>query len=186
MLQNAQVLLFLLKVAKRREKIEHNIELVLKGNIPHIAVDPAYLDSLGDSIALYPAQSLAADVRDTIVQYTTHLGRALGVRGLFNIQYVVVEGSVYVIEVNRKLPLDADLSSETTRGEAALERAERLALAVARPIHIFYRTFKAPISLLEKSATGVVHWMGLHLSSEETAAYTEEELRHLVGVRPFS
>ena len=64
----------------------------------------------------------------------------------------------------------------------ALERAERLALAVARPIHIFYRTFKAPISLLDRSATRVVRWMGLHLSSEQTAAYTEEELRHLVGL----
>src|SRR5690242_17005726 len=38
--------------------------------------------------------------------------------------------AMYVIEVNRKLPLDADLSSETTRGEAALERAERQAEAV--------------------------------------------------------
>lgn len=64
----------------------------------------------------------------------------------------------------------------------ALERAERLALAVARPIDIFYRTFKAPISLLDGSATRVVRWMGLHLSSEQTAAYTEEELRHLVGL----
>ena len=37
---------------------------------------------------------------ETIVRYTTELGRALGVRGLFNIQYVVFEGAVYVIEVN--------------------------------------------------------------------------------------
>jgi CBS domain containing-hemolysin-like protein len=64
----------------------------------------------------------------------------------------------------------------------ALERAERMALAVARPIHIFYRTFKAPISLLDRSAGRVVRWMGLHMSSEQTAAYTEEELRHLVGL----
>jgi CBS domain containing-hemolysin-like protein len=64
----------------------------------------------------------------------------------------------------------------------ALERAERLALAVAMPIHIFYRTFKAPISLLEWSAGRVVRGMGLHLSSKQTAAYTEEELRHLVGL----
>src|SRR5205085_12230967 len=54
----------------------------------------------GDSIALYPAQSLEPAQIDTIVQYTTDLGRALGVRGLFNIQYVVFEGAAYVIEVN--------------------------------------------------------------------------------------
>ena len=64
----------------------------------------------------------------------------------------------------------------------ALERAERLALAVARPIDIFYRVFKAPISLLDRSANVVVRLMGLHLSAEETAVYTEEELRHLVGL----
>jgi carbamoyl-phosphate synthase large subunit len=54
----------------------------------------------GDSIALYPAQSLSKELTETIVQHTTDLGRALGVRGLFNIQYVVFEGAVYVIEVN--------------------------------------------------------------------------------------
>jgi CBS domain containing-hemolysin-like protein len=64
----------------------------------------------------------------------------------------------------------------------ALERAERLALAVARPIDIFYRVFKAPISLLDRSANIVVRLLGLHLSAEETAVYTEEELRHLVGL----
>lgn len=64
----------------------------------------------------------------------------------------------------------------------ALERAERMALAVALPIHIFYRVFKAPISLLDRSATKIARWMGLQMSSEQTAVYTEEELRHLVGL----
>jgi len=64
----------------------------------------------------------------------------------------------------------------------ALERAERMALAVALPIDIFYRTFKAPISLLDNSASKIVRWLGLHSSAEQTAVYTEEELRHLVGL----
>ncbi len=64
----------------------------------------------------------------------------------------------------------------------ALERAERLALAVALPIHIFYRVFKAPIMLLDRSGTTVVRWLGLHSSAQHTAAYTEDELRHLVGL----
>jgi CBS domain containing-hemolysin-like protein len=64
----------------------------------------------------------------------------------------------------------------------ALERAERMALAVALPIHVFYRVFKAPISLLDRSASMIVRWMGLQMSSEQTAVYTEEELRHLVGL----
>jgi CBS domain containing-hemolysin-like protein len=64
----------------------------------------------------------------------------------------------------------------------ALERAERLALAVALPIHIFYRVFKAPIMLLDRSGSMVVRWLGLHSSAQHTAAYTEDELRHLVGL----
>lgn len=64
----------------------------------------------------------------------------------------------------------------------ALERAERMALAVALPIHIFYRVFKAPISLLDRSASTIARWMGLQMSSEQTAVYTEDELRHLVGL----
>ena len=64
----------------------------------------------------------------------------------------------------------------------ALERAERLALAVALPVHIFYRVFKAPIWLLDRSGSMVVRWLGLHSSAHHTAAYTEDELRHLVGL----
>ena len=64
----------------------------------------------------------------------------------------------------------------------ALERAERLALAVAVPIHIFYRVFKAPIWLLDRSGSTVVRWLGLHSTAQHTAAYTEDELRHLVGL----
>jgi len=64
----------------------------------------------------------------------------------------------------------------------ALERAERMALTVALPIEIFYRTFKAPIWLLDRSASAVVRLIGLKASVEETAVYTEEELRHLVGL----
>ncbi len=64
----------------------------------------------------------------------------------------------------------------------ALERAERLALAVALPIHIFYRVFKAPIVLLDRSGSMVVRWLGLHSTAQHTAAYTEDELRHLVGL----
>jgi CBS domain containing-hemolysin-like protein len=64
----------------------------------------------------------------------------------------------------------------------ALERAERLALAVALPVHIFYRVFKAPIWLLDRSGSMVVRWLGLHSTAQHTAAYTEDELRHLVGL----
>lgn len=54
----------------------------------------------GDSISVYPAQTLSQKICDTIVEYTKRLAKALNVIGLVNIQYVVYNNEVYVIEVN--------------------------------------------------------------------------------------
>jgi CBS domain containing-hemolysin-like protein len=62
----------------------------------------------------------------------------------------------------------------------ALERAERVALAVARPMEIFYRLFKAPISLINKSGVMTLRLLGLHATDEHAKAYSEEELRNLI------
>ncbi len=49
----------------------------------------------GDSMAIYPGLTLTDKEIDTIVDYTTRIGLELGVRGLMNIQYVVVGGTAY-------------------------------------------------------------------------------------------
>ena len=49
----------------------------------------------GDSMAIYPGLTLTEAEVDTIVDYTTRIGRELQVKGLMNIQYVVVGGSAY-------------------------------------------------------------------------------------------
>ena len=54
----------------------------------------------GDSISVYPAQTLTERVKRVIVAYTERLAKALNVIGLVNIQYVVYNNEVYVIEVN--------------------------------------------------------------------------------------
>ena len=54
----------------------------------------------GDSISVYPAQSLSEDIIDTLVDYTAKLAKSLHVIGLINIQFIVMDGKVYVIEVN--------------------------------------------------------------------------------------
>jgi carbamoyl-phosphate synthase large subunit len=55
----------------------------------------------GDSISVYPAYSLSKKVEDTIKDYTKRLGVAIGIKGLFNIQYIVdPNDDVYIIEVN--------------------------------------------------------------------------------------
>jgi carbamoyl-phosphate synthase large subunit len=54
----------------------------------------------GDSISVYPAQTLSKSIRETIIEYTRKLALELKVIGLVNIQYVVYNNQVYVIEVN--------------------------------------------------------------------------------------
>jgi CBS domain containing-hemolysin-like protein len=62
----------------------------------------------------------------------------------------------------------------------ALERAERVAFAVAWPMHAFYKVFYWPIRLLDWAGTRTVRLFGLHPSNEHGAVYTEEELRHVI------
>ena len=83
---------------------EVEVDAICDGNdylIPGIMqhIERAGIHS-GDSISVYPAQTLSQKVRATIIDYTGRLARALKVVGLVNIQYVVYNGEVYVIEVN--------------------------------------------------------------------------------------
>jgi CBS domain containing-hemolysin-like protein len=64
----------------------------------------------------------------------------------------------------------------------ALERTEAVAQAVARPMQIFYRIFKAPIWLLNHSGILVLRIFGLRASLEHASSYSVEELRHLVAL----
>ena len=54
----------------------------------------------GDSISVYPAHTISQDIKDKIVDYTERLAKALHVLGMINIQFIAMDGEVYVIEVN--------------------------------------------------------------------------------------
>ena len=87
--------------------------VLIPGIIEHI--ERAGVHS-GDSMATYPALNLSEQEVNTVVDYTTRIGLALGVRGLMNVQFVIQGGppyrspylrstdshatSVYVLEVN--------------------------------------------------------------------------------------
>ena len=49
----------------------------------------------GDSMAIYPGLNLTEEEVDTIVDYTTRIGLALGVRGVMNVQFVIHGGPAY-------------------------------------------------------------------------------------------
>ncbi len=72
-------------------------DILIPGIMEHI--ERAGIHS-GDSISVYPAQTLSPRIRETLIRYTEKLAVALKVVGLVNIQYVVYQDEVYVIEVN--------------------------------------------------------------------------------------
>lgn len=79
------------------DAISDGIDVVIPGIMEH--VERAGVHS-GDSIAVYPPQTLSSKVIYTIIDYTKRLAISLHVKGLMNVQYVVVNDEVYVIEVN--------------------------------------------------------------------------------------
>ncbi len=54
----------------------------------------------GDSISVYPAPSITPEIEAKLVDYTEKLARALHVKGMINIQFIVSGQDVYIIEVN--------------------------------------------------------------------------------------
>lgn len=72
-------------------------DILIPGIMEHI--ERAGIHS-GDSISVYPAQSISAVTKRKIEEYTKRLARALHVIGMINIQFIVCGEEVYVIEVN--------------------------------------------------------------------------------------
>lgn len=68
----------------------------------------------GDSIAVYPPQSLSDDIKRKIVERTIMLAQGLQVVGLLNIQFVLHQDEVYVIEVNPRSSRTVPFMSKIT------------------------------------------------------------------------
>ena len=89
----------------------------------------------GDSISVYPAFSISDKVKGTILKYAKKLGLGIGIRGLYNIQFIVDrQENVYIIEVNprssRTVPFLskatgyslADIATEVIMGKSLKEQ----------------------------------------------------------------
>ncbi len=79
------------------DAVSDGVDTLVAGIMEHI--ERAGVHS-GDSYAVYPAQNLMPSERDVIVALTAQIARALPVRGLLNIQFIVEDGRVWVLEVN--------------------------------------------------------------------------------------
>ncbi len=93
------------------DAISDGVDVVIPGIMEH--VERAGVHS-GDSIAVYPPQTLPAKIIYTITDYTKRLATALHIKGLLNIQYVIAEGKVYVIEVNPRSSRTVPFLSKVT------------------------------------------------------------------------
>lgn len=130
----------------------------------------------GDSISVYPAIGVAKDAQEVIVEYTRRLAKALKVKGLLNIQFIVKDNEVYVIEANprssRTVPYISKvtdipivpLAVSTFFGktlpelgyEYGLQPAKDL-IAIKMPVFSFEKLYGADINLgPEMKSTGEV------------------------------
>ena len=146
-------------------------DILIPGIMEHI--ERAGIHS-GDSISVYPAQSISKKSQDVIIDYTRKLACSLHVIGLINIQFIVYEDEVYVIEVNprssRTVPYISkvtgipivDLATEVITGrkirdlgyEPGLQKASEY-FAIKMPVFSFEKLRGAEISLgPEMKSTG--------------------------------
>ena len=112
----------------------------------------------GDSISVYPAQTLSAHVRKTIAEYTAKLAKELHIVGLINVQFIARGEEVYIIEANprssRTVPYISkvtgipivDLAARCMLGEKLTDMGYRPGLAPEAG----YVAIKMPVFSTEK------------------------------------
>ena len=146
-------------------------DILIPGIMEH--VERAGIHS-GDSISVYPAQTLSPKVKRIIVDYTKKLANSLHVIGLINIQFIALNDEVYVIEVNprssRTVPYISkvtgipivDLATRVILGEKIKDmeyepglQPESEYFAIKKPVFSFEKIRGAEISLgPEMKSTG--------------------------------
>ncbi len=99
-------------------------DVLIPGLLEH--VERAGVHS-GDSVGLYPPQSVSPGDRELIVATMERIVLALGVRGLVNAQFIVRDDGVYLIEVNPRASRTVPFLSKVT-GVPMVDLAVRIAL----------------------------------------------------------
>lgn len=115
---------YLLGTELEVDAISDGTDVLIPGIMEHI--ERAGIHS-GDSIAVYPPQSLSNEQKALLVEYTTALARGLKIKGIINIQYVLFEDKLYVLEVNPRSSRTVPFLSKVT-GIPMIQLATRCAL----------------------------------------------------------
>mgnify|MGYP000002913583 CR=1 FL=1 len=86
-------------------------EILIPGIMTHVERTGVHS---GDSISVYPPQGLSQEIQTEILETTQAIGKALQIKGLMNIQYVLAKGKLYVIEVNPRASRTVPILSKVT------------------------------------------------------------------------
>ncbi|MGM9975286.1 MAG: carbamoyl-phosphate synthase large subunit, partial [Clostridiaceae bacterium] len=81
----------------------------------------------GDSITMYPSQSISKEIKESILNYTKKLALTIGIKGMINIQFIEYKGELYVIEVNPRASRTVPYISKVS-GVPIVELATRIML----------------------------------------------------------
>lgn len=130
----------------------------------------------GDSIAVYPPQTVSQDLLDKLSETTLSITKALNIKGLINLQFVIYKGEVFVLEVNprssRTVPFlskvtnvpMAKIATKAIMGESLLSQGyfhgtlpPKDTVAVKAPVFSFAKLSEVEIALgPEMKSTGEV------------------------------
>lgn len=145
----------------------------------------------GDSISVYPTSIIEEKYIQKIVDYTKRIAKELNILGLFNIQFIICDGEVYIIEVNPRASRTIPYISKVT-GLPVIDVATRVILgeklkdigfgtglykkadyvAVKMPIFSFQKLKNADTSLgPEMKSTGEVLGVAKHFSEAILKAF---------------
>ena len=144
----------------------------------------------GDSISVYPPRSLSEEVKKTILSYALKLGMGIGIRGLFNIQFIVDENDeVYIIEVNPRSSRTVPFLSKAT-GYSLADIATLVSLGITLREQGITQESCMSSDSLGGSCPGKnssENEEGTEKKKEmETALYPAEKTRYYVKVPAFS
>lgn len=155
------------------DAISDGTDVVIPGIMEHI--ERAGVHS-GDSIAVYPSQSLSKEIKEKLISYTEKMAKGLNIIGLLNIQYVVSNDEVFVLEVNprssRTVPFlskitnvpMANIATKVILGQSLAKQGyksglvpEKAGVYVKVPVFSFAKLRRVDISLgPEMKSTGEV------------------------------
>jgi carbamoyl-phosphate synthase large subunit len=99
-------------------------DILIPGIFEHI--ERAGIHS-GDSISVYPTQTISPEMKERIVEVTTAIARELNIRGLINIQFVIHNDQLYIIEANPRASRTVPIIQKAT-GVNLVAAATRIAL----------------------------------------------------------